>query len=444
MEINAPSYQGIVRYKDGDNAALRKVIMDATPLAKDQMCKYAQRFQGKTEEETARNIWNFLKHNIKYVADQEYQIVRLPSALLKTKTGDCKSYSVFTSAILQCLGIPHHYMMTSYRKGSPTPSHIYVMTDSGIIIDAVWHSFNSEKPYEYVYKIKPYKNMNYNNKGLGGTAIPPFKVGMGAIPTFRVGMGNFVSPSDTMMGNCGCGVGKCNYGMGDCGCGCGGSCGKGMGAINKYTMSIPRQVLLGWFSINAGGLASKIAKSGQMAQMESIWKKYGGDPAALRRAITDGSSKKEMIKWFGTSLKKRFVKQINEVIAKEKGIKGIGDSGMGLPTTPEEFVKFGNLEDEKVTGSVSVGDVTSIAFSDSTKDEKNKSYIKLGFSAANGALCSGDPTGITETICAGLGYITGDMLNAFYDIIKTIFTKEIVDDSKSQEDARLASAQAVV
>lgn len=431
MIPNAPTYKGIKNYNDGDNKDLRKQIMDVTPEAVAQMRGSAKYFKGKNDKETCHNIWKFLKNNIRYEADGEYQIVRLPSALLATKVGDCKSFSVFTSAVLTNLGIPNHYVMTSYGK-DPTPSHIYVVTDSGIICDAVWNQFNAEKTPTYRYKAKP---NNMNNKGLGGgctamgatLSVPRFKVGMNgsSVPPFKVGIS----------GNCGCGCGCAKCGMGYPG-------GQGMGAANKYTLSAPRQVLLGFFSLNVGGIASKIVKNGRMAEVEAIWKKFGGDTAAVRRAITDGSSKPEKVKWFGTSIKNKITKTINAEIKKAKGIKGIGAAEPKFPVTPEEFAAFGVTE-ESVEGSVSVGDVTAIAFSDASADEKNKAYIKLGFSAANAQLCA-EPTGVMTTICAGLGYVTGDMLNAFYDIIKSIFKKEISDESQSKASMDLASQKAVV
>lgn len=137
-------------YQDGDNAQLRGVIFDATPTAIAQTKQLAQKFKGKTDLETCKNIYNFLKYKIRYKEDGFHQKVKLPSALLREKVGDCKSYSVFTYAILTNLGIPCKYVLTSYNN-DPTPSHIYVCTDSGIIIDAVWNKFNSEKKPNYKF-----------------------------------------------------------------------------------------------------------------------------------------------------------------------------------------------------------------------------------------------------------------------------------------------------
>ena len=130
--------------KDGSNTDIRRVIDKMLPLANKQMAKGAKQFEGKTEKETAENIWTFLKHRIRYQADGPEQIVKAPSALVRTKIGDCKSYAIFTSAVLTNLGIPHKLVYTSYSS-NPTPEHVYIQTNSGYIIDAVWHSFNSEK-----------------------------------------------------------------------------------------------------------------------------------------------------------------------------------------------------------------------------------------------------------------------------------------------------------
>ena len=75
---------------------------------------------------------------------------------MRTAQGDCKSYSVFTSAVLSNLGIPHKLVYASYDPKDPTPSHIYVVTDSGCIIDAVYGKFNAEKKATF----KKYKKMN--------------------------------------------------------------------------------------------------------------------------------------------------------------------------------------------------------------------------------------------------------------------------------------------
>lgn len=151
--------QSIVIAPQGTNKQLQKLIEDAVPMAVEQTKSIARQFKGSSEEATARNIFNFLLTKIKYKADGQHQQVKLPSALLRTRVGDCKSYALFTAAILTNLNIPYVLVYASYSN-SKTPEHVYVMTQNGVIIDAVWKKFNSEKPANH----KIIKNENQFNQ----------------------------------------------------------------------------------------------------------------------------------------------------------------------------------------------------------------------------------------------------------------------------------------
>ena len=158
-----------------DNIDIRRAIFGAVPEAVEQTKEFAKYFGRNNQRETCKAIFDFLKNKLKYVADGELQLIKLPSALLHTKSGDCKSYSLLTSAILTNLGIPHNFVLTSYN-GDPTPSHIYVETDDGCIIDAVWGIFDDEKQPTYRYevktngkmKVKSISGMNRNTPSIGG------------------------------------------------------------------------------------------------------------------------------------------------------------------------------------------------------------------------------------------------------------------------------------
>ncbi len=178
--MNQPAFQGIdVVYKGkADNKDIRDLLEKLVPKATEQMKEYAQRFKGANEMETSKKIFNFLKNDLSYIADGNEQIIKLPSALLKTKVGDCKSYALFTASVLDNLKIPYIITYTSYND-NPIPHHVYIVTKNGIIIDAVYGIFNKEKKANYKYT----KNMNVR---------------------YMAGMGD-----------CGCG-GKCSgKGMGD-------------------------------------------------------------------------------------------------------------------------------------------------------------------------------------------------------------------------------------
>jgi hypothetical protein len=142
--------------RNASNIDLQRAIEAAIPAAVKQMKERSNQFKGSTEIETCKKIFDYLKNQVNYKADGAEQQVRLPSGLIRTLQGDCKSYSVFTSAVLTNLGIPHKLVYASYHPSDSTPTHIYVMTNKGCIIDAVYGNFNAEKKPTN----KKYKNMN--------------------------------------------------------------------------------------------------------------------------------------------------------------------------------------------------------------------------------------------------------------------------------------------
>jgi hypothetical protein len=160
------------------NQDIRKLIDRMIPVSVVQTKSMADRFRGLSEKESAQKIWNFLKNDINYIEDDENQVVKSPSALIREKSGDCKSYALFTSGVLTNLGIPHHLVYTSY-SWDPTPSHVYVETESGIIIDGVWKAFNSEKKPKHRYERKILKGSS-KITGVKENVLP-LAIGLGAI-----------------------------------------------------------------------------------------------------------------------------------------------------------------------------------------------------------------------------------------------------------------------
>lgn len=156
-----------VNHIDGWNSDIIQVIHSNVPRAKSQMREVAKFFKKSTDLETCRAIWNFLKKEIKYKKDPDgFQNIKLPGRFVGEASGDCKSYSLFTAAILENLNIPYSFRYTSYSI-NPTPQHVYIITDSGIIVDAVWNKFNSEKNYthkkDYTMKIQTLSGIGCND-----------------------------------------------------------------------------------------------------------------------------------------------------------------------------------------------------------------------------------------------------------------------------------------
>lgn len=145
------------------NNQLQNSLIAAYPLAVKQMLNsgFYNTFKGETVNDTAANIWHYLKGTIKYKKDPDgVQYIMLPARFIKRGVGDCKNYSLFTASILGSLGLPVFFDFTNYISkdgkepiNKKMPSHVYISTlnerGQRVIIDGVYNKFDSEKPYFY-------------------------------------------------------------------------------------------------------------------------------------------------------------------------------------------------------------------------------------------------------------------------------------------------------
>lgn len=274
-----PQFEGInaVYKSKADNKDIRDLLVKLVPKAKAQMATFAQKFKGRNPQETCKNIFDYIKSNFTYVADGGEQIIKLPSALLRKRVGDCKSYSLFTASILENLKIPYKFVYTSY-SANPIPQHVYVVTENGCIIDVVYGIFNQEKKPTYKY------TQDMNVRYMSGIS-----------------------------GNC-----DCETTMG--------AAGKGREKVKKFTkkvgkfvvtagLSTGRTLVLALVKKNLDGFASKMQKIDN-AKLKSSWEKAGGKFSNLQEAIKQGASK--------PAKKLGFLGKLQKLINKKGGVKGIG------------------------------------------------------------------------------------------------------------------------
>jgi predicted transglutaminase-like cysteine proteinase len=133
-------------------AAIKRIIKENYPDVKE----LAFSLQGQTDEQTFRNIWNFVTNNIKYQNDQKgYEQLRTPNRTLHDEIGDCDDFSILISAILSNLGHKHELVVAAY-KAVDKWQHIYPVAYSRsgkrYVIDCV-----PEIPV-FNYEAKPIKN----------------------------------------------------------------------------------------------------------------------------------------------------------------------------------------------------------------------------------------------------------------------------------------------
>ena len=288
-QANYPSFQGIdVTYRSqADNKDIRDLLVKLVPKAKAQMVEFSKGFKGRTNKETCKKIFDYIKNNFTYVADGGEQVIKLPSALLKKRVGDCKSYSLFTASILENLKIPYKFVYTSYNN-NPIPAHVYVVTEDGCIIDAVYGIFNAEKKPTYRYT----QDMNVRYMaGIGANCTSCNSDAMGKVTIINKDKRQQIKRTAQF----------------------------GFDKFKSVAFVGGRQVLLGLIKGNYDGIATKMQKV-DTNKLKNDWTRVGGDYSALTNAIKEGASK---------PAKKLGLLGKLKSLLKKKGIQGIGATDVG-------------------------------------------------------------------------------------------------------------------
>lgn len=154
----------ILRHRDGETADIIETILYADSKSKGFVMFGVDCLKGASEYDTLKNVWKFVKGNIRYRADRPgHERIKSPGALFASGYGDCKSLSVSIGAILRALGIPFQYRFTAYDNGEF--SHVYVVADGAngpVVLDAVHTKFDDEVPYHRKKDIRPPNSASVN------------------------------------------------------------------------------------------------------------------------------------------------------------------------------------------------------------------------------------------------------------------------------------------
>jgi hypothetical protein len=242
-------------------------ILDTHEKYQDQYDKISSYFKGYSNEQTARNIFDFLKRNIRYVIENEdQQLLRSAAAILYQAQSDCKCYSLFVAGICRSLNIPFCFRFASYRYGQKNPQHVFVVinpdTKNEIWCDPVLSYFNYKKPYQYKLDKKPRKMAVYSISGIGATKKKGSlikRAAKGYVTVLK----------------------------------------KGVKGVIKVAAAPARNAFLEMVKLNIAGLGTKTWKAYQKApaKLKNFWESIGGRIASLVKNAEKGHKKKRI---FGT------------------------------------------------------------------------------------------------------------------------------------------------
>ena len=145
-EINAQLYRPLMsgyqydRYFPNSTCSVTNLATGNTKVAINEMAKWAKKYAhhcadlapvlaSNSLENTVNNIQDFLYNHIQYSIDGENQNLKSPACAWSTrKEGtDCKSYSIFGSAILLQLGIKHYLRRIKQEAVADAYTHVYLV-----------------------------------------------------------------------------------------------------------------------------------------------------------------------------------------------------------------------------------------------------------------------------------------------------------------------------
>jgi hypothetical protein len=130
---------------------IKKQIFHAHKVCAADYDKIAHVFLGNSDVGTLRDLFSFLKLNVRYKEESEKaQYTKSPAALLESGVADCKMYASFIGGVLDALNrqganFDWYYAFASY----PQTEHVFVIVDVNgkeYWVDPVMPNFDQRDP----------------------------------------------------------------------------------------------------------------------------------------------------------------------------------------------------------------------------------------------------------------------------------------------------------
>lgn len=127
--------------------------------SREQSMRIARQFKGKSQRDTAKGIYNFLRHGMLYKKEpKNRQSGKEIRRYISDGYGDCKHYATFAVGVLNACRIPAWFVMVSQKPGDRSPNHAYACCMIGeqvYVIDPCRPRFNNECTHFYKYNLPP-------------------------------------------------------------------------------------------------------------------------------------------------------------------------------------------------------------------------------------------------------------------------------------------------
>jgi hypothetical protein len=240
-------------------------MLSAHKMYASEYDKISQDFYSGDGVQTAKNLFNFLKKNVKYsIESDKNQRIMSPAAILSLSKNDCKNYALWIMGNLDSLkrkGLIDnkiYYRFASYRLLDEIPHHVFaVIQDKNgneFFIDPVLSTFNERKTYYHKIDKQPSMPL-YSVSGIGA---PKKKAATKAVAP--------AAPKEKKK------------------------------IVLKIALAPARGSFLLLVGLNFMGLATKLkaAFANRADETQNWWKNLGGNPNELLRKTEQGAKKKRI------------------------------------------------------------------------------------------------------------------------------------------------------
>lgn len=299
-------------FKTAVNNAKTHDIIYSLCMAAPAAIKQAKQFNlpeiiglsGANLQDDAVLTGRWIRNNVKYKIDSfENQNIQLPSSLLKTGTGDCKSFSLLFLAIMEAAGYNGGFRFAAYRGNNFTHVYNFFVNKNNIYtFDSCIKDLKEVKSYT---KIKDMR-VNY----LAGTPmLIDETTGIERMPTAR----ELMQDDRVLSIN---GIGKRKFFKKFTDFVNKVIPGGGTKPVKTVALAVPRGSFILLVKFNVRALAKRLnqLKQKNITKYNEFWIKLGGDVDALNRAVDQGLKRKPL---FG----------------KPKGVNGINIEYLGEVVT---------------------------------------------------------------------------------------------------------------
>lgn len=321
-----PPYRGIATMIE-PNQTVGHIITETINAHKFFAKDYdviSDEFDFAESNRTLKELFSFLKSNVRYREEPEHrQTSKSPAAIVATREGDCKHYSLFIGGVLDSLNRKGRnwdwaYRFASYNHGDSEPGHVFIVVRKGdreIWVDPVLETFDSRRMIPASYTDKKIKSMPlYRVAGVPEFAVteeitdptltPEVENAIRLLLYYGV-MNTEGKINDSLLISLQKKLPLSEYVQLVNArkflhkAAVGGLFGDIWHGVKKVALSVPRNAYLSLVGVNAFGLATKLGKvirtGDNWKRLWAKWESLGGRPSALENTILDGEKKKAIL-----------------------------------------------------------------------------------------------------------------------------------------------------